>query len=213
MGINAGALIAPVLTGWLAEQVFGSSAHARLQGRVHRLRHRHADQPGVVLVRPRAAAKASALPIAGGDGKARACCTSLIGALLAIPVIYFLLRSSAPRRCSTCCTAMFVGLCVLLLIEGIRERPGRARQGDRDADHLRLQRHCSGCSSNRPAARSPSWPTRSSIATSAASTFPVGLVPVGELDRDHRARADRGVGVGQAGRASTRRSRASSASA
>ena len=68
MGINAGALIAPILTGWLAEQVFGTQCHARVQVRVHRLRLRHADQPGVVLVRPQATGGHRRSPIAGRDG-------------------------------------------------------------------------------------------------------------------------------------------------
>ena len=53
--------------------------HARLQVRVHRLRLRHARQPGVVLVRPRAAARASAPPIAGARGMQIGARTSRIG--------------------------------------------------------------------------------------------------------------------------------------
>ena len=67
MGINAGAFLAPILTGWLAEQVFGTAGHAGLQVRLHRRRRRHAGQPGVVLVRPRRSCRASALPIAGRE--------------------------------------------------------------------------------------------------------------------------------------------------
>ncbi len=38
MGINAGAFLAPILTGWLADQVFGTRRDAGLQVRVHRRR-------------------------------------------------------------------------------------------------------------------------------------------------------------------------------
>ena len=38
MGINAGAFVAPLLTGWLASTVFGDRRHAGLQVRVHRRR-------------------------------------------------------------------------------------------------------------------------------------------------------------------------------
>jgi POT family proton-dependent oligopeptide transporter len=58
-------------------------------------------------------------PNEGGESKARVLYTA-IGALVAIPVIYFLLSLGASTL-QWILTAMFIGLGVMLLVEGIRE--------------------------------------------------------------------------------------------
>jgi len=121
MGINAGAFIAPILTGILANRVFGTEAmpaykyvfiasgigmlislvwfwfgRAQLQG----------------IGRP---------PEEGAAGKAKVLYT-LIGALIAIPGIYFLLAVGAGTL-QWILTAMFIALCAMILVEGVREGP------------------------------------------------------------------------------------------
>jgi POT family proton-dependent oligopeptide transporter len=118
MGINSGAFVAPILTGYLAEQVFGTSTmptykyvfiasgigmlislvwfwfgRRQLQG----------------IGRPPAdnAARQNVLYV-------------FIGALFAIPLVYFLLALGASTLQWVLLT-MFVVLCGLLLVEGIRE--------------------------------------------------------------------------------------------
>ena len=211
MGINLGAMFAPLLTGWMAEHMFGGTPEMPdLQGRVHDRRRRHADQPGVVLVRPSPARRHRPSAGSDGDGGKHKVLYVLLAAIVAIPAIYFLLAIDAGNAAVACCLAMFVALCGMILFEGFRDGPvardraiamliiftfnvlfwmllrtGRQlvqlpRRQDRRPRHVR-------------------------------HGVPGGLVPVGELAGDHRLRADRGVDVDQDGRATTRRSRASSA--
>jgi len=119
MGINAGAFIAPILTGWLADQVFGTPempaykvvfittgigmlismvwfwfGRKQLQG----------------IGRP---------PEVDGGGRRKVLYVGF-GALVAIPVIYFLLSVGATKL-QWLLTAMFVVLCVMIMMEGMRE--------------------------------------------------------------------------------------------
>jgi POT family proton-dependent oligopeptide transporter len=120
MGINLGAMVAPILTGWLASKVFGSDefpaykvvfiasgvgmlislvwfwfGRAQLEG----------------IGRP---------PEEDGGGKAKVLYV-LVGALLAIPLIYFLLSISATTLQWYVLFPMFALLCIMIMIEGIKE--------------------------------------------------------------------------------------------
>ncbi|CAN7205091.1 oligopeptide:H+ symporter [Pseudoxanthomonas sp. LjRoot168] len=120
MGINLGAMVSPLLTGWLAEKVFGAEGMPAYK---------------VVFITSgigmlvslvwfwfgRGQLKGVGTPPAGGEGKGRVLLTA-IGAVLAIPVIYFLLRLGASTL-QWVLTAMFIGLGILLLVEGIRNGP------------------------------------------------------------------------------------------
>ncbi|MEG3049365.1 MAG: oligopeptide:H+ symporter, partial [Thermomonas sp.] len=119
MGINLGAMVAPVLTGWLAERLMGGTS----------------DMPAykVVFITSgigmlvslvwfwfgRTQLKGVGAPPAGAEGGGRVLMTA-IGALVAIPVVYFLLSMGASSL-QWVLTAMFVGLGIMLLAEGIRE--------------------------------------------------------------------------------------------
>ena len=118
MGINLGGFIAPILTGVLANQIFGSDAMPdykvvfiasgigmlcslvwfwfgrRQLGEIGRPPPDSADRRKVLYV--------------------------LLGALCAVPIVYSLLAMGAGVL-AWILGAMFVGLCVLLLVEGIRE--------------------------------------------------------------------------------------------
>ena len=119
MGINLGAMIAPLLTGWLAEQIFGTPEMPAYK---------------VVFITAgigmlislvwfwfgRRQLKGIGRPNVGGEHKGRVLLT-LIGALVAIPAIFYLLTIDAETLNWWVLTPMFVGLCVLILAEGIRE--------------------------------------------------------------------------------------------
>ena len=120
MGINAGAFLAPLLTGWLAQSVFGTDAAPAYKYVFIAVGRRHAGQPRLVLRRPRTAARASARRRRTPPGMQRVVYVA-IGALVAIPVVYFLLAARRASVCSTCSRVLFVGLAVMLMIEGIRE--------------------------------------------------------------------------------------------
>jgi POT family proton-dependent oligopeptide transporter len=121
MGINAGAFIAPILTGILANRVFGTEAMPAYKyvfiasgiGMLFSLvwfwfGRRQLQGIG----RP---------PEEGAAGKAKVLYT-LVGALVAIPGIYFLLAVGAGTL-QWILTAMFLALCALILVEGMREGP------------------------------------------------------------------------------------------
>jgi POT family proton-dependent oligopeptide transporter len=117
MGINLGAMIAPVLTGWLASSIFGTDAMPAYKIVFM------ASGVGMLISLVwfwfgRAQLLGVGRPPEGGESKGRVLYT-LIGALLAIPVIYFLLSLGA-NVLQWVLTAMFIGLGALLLVEGIR---------------------------------------------------------------------------------------------
>ena len=62
------------------------------------------------------------LPIAGRDGMQIVAYTA-VGCLLAIPVTWFLLAQLGATALQYVLTAMFVGLCILLLTEGFQNGP------------------------------------------------------------------------------------------
>lgn len=120
MGINLGAMVSPLITGWFAENVFGSP-----------------DMPAykVVFITSgigmlislvwfwigRSQLQGIGRPPVGSEGRARLAITALC-AVIAIPVLYFLLNLGADSL-FWILTAMFLALAGLLLVEGIREGP------------------------------------------------------------------------------------------
>ncbi len=118
MGINLGAMIAPVLTGWLAAQVFGTESMPDYK--VVFL----ASGVGMLVSLVwfwigRSQLNGIGRPPAGAESTTRVLYTA-IGVVVAIPVIYALLSLGA-NWLQIILTIMFVGLGVLLLVEGIRE--------------------------------------------------------------------------------------------
>ena len=117
MGINAGALIAPVLTGWLAEQVFGSDGAPAYKvvfiaagiGMLISL---------VWFYVGRGQLKGIGLPPAGAESMSRTWMTAA-GGVLTIPLIYFLLTLGA-EKLQWILMALFAGLAFMLISEGIR---------------------------------------------------------------------------------------------
>jgi POT family proton-dependent oligopeptide transporter len=118
MGINAGALIAPILTSYLAEQVFGTPQH---------------DNYHVVF-----AASGVGMLISlvwfwfgrrqlGPVGKPAPDCASplrvvyvALGVVVAIPLVYLLMDRAGAVLLQWLLTALFIGVGVMLVIEAIR---------------------------------------------------------------------------------------------
>ncbi|MGV3519752.1 peptide MFS transporter [Luteitalea sp.] len=121
MGINAGAFLAPILTGWLADQVFGTSGmpaykYVFIASGIGML---------VSLVWfwfGRRQLEGIGAPIVGREGGSTVAAVAL-GCLLAVPVTWVLLAQLGATALQYVLTAMFVGLCVLLLAEGVRTGP------------------------------------------------------------------------------------------
>ena len=119
MGINLGAMLSPLLTGWLAERMFGGTP----------------DMPAykVVFITAgigmlislvwfwfgRRQLEGIGRPLAGNENRARVLLTA-IGAIGAIVPIYFLLSLGASTL-QWILLALFIVLAVMLLAEGIRE--------------------------------------------------------------------------------------------
>ena len=116
MGINAGAFIAPILTGWLAEHMFGGSPDMPAYKAVF-----IASGIGMLVSLVwfwfgRAQLQGIGRPAQGADGIGRVAGVA-VGVLAAIPAIYFLLTIDASNL-QLLLTALFVLLCVLILREG-----------------------------------------------------------------------------------------------
>lgn len=119
MGINAGAFVAPLLTGWLAEHTFGGSP----------------DMPAykVVFLTSGVGMLVSLVwfwfgrrqlggvgrPPEGAEGRARSLWVA-VGTIAAVPLVYFLLTIDAGVL-AWILGLLFVALCVLILTEGVRE--------------------------------------------------------------------------------------------
>lgn len=119
MGINLGAMVAPILTGWLAERMFGGSPDLPAYKIVFIVSGIGMLISLVWFWFGRAQLQGVGAPPAGGEGMGRVLMTA-IGAVVAIPVIWFLLSMGASAL-QWLLTAMFVGLGIMLLVEGIRE--------------------------------------------------------------------------------------------
>ncbi len=119
MGINAGAMVAPIITGWLAERMFGGSPDMPAYKVVF-----IASGVGMLVSLVwfwfgRAQLQSVGRPAAGTESKARVLYT-LLGALVMIPVVYALLAIDASTL-GWLLGALFVGLCVLILREGFKD--------------------------------------------------------------------------------------------
>ena len=118
MGINAGAFIAPILTGWLSDKVFGTDAMPDYKVVFI------ASGVGMLVSLVwfwfgRRQLQGIGRPIEGGEGAGRVLYV-LLAALVAIPCFYFLLAIDAGAL-QWVLTAMFLGLCALILVEGFKE--------------------------------------------------------------------------------------------
>ncbi|MCI0450890.1 MAG: oligopeptide:H+ symporter, partial [Candidatus Latescibacteria bacterium] len=118
MGINAGAFIAPILTGWFADRVFGTPEMPAYKvvfitagvGMLFSL---------VWFWFGRKMLQGIGRPPEGDGGRRKVLYVGL-GALVAIPIVYFLLSVGAGKL-QWLLTAMFIVLCVMILMEGMRE--------------------------------------------------------------------------------------------
>ncbi|HEU4991907.1 MAG TPA: oligopeptide:H+ symporter [Luteimonas sp.] len=120
MGINAGAFVAPILTGWMSAKVFGTDAMPDYK---------------VVFIASGIGMLVSLCwfwfgrrqlgyigrPLAGNENKSRVLWV-LLFVLASVPVYYFLLSIDAAML-QWILSAMFVVLCVMILVEGFREGP------------------------------------------------------------------------------------------
>lgn len=118
MGINAGAFIAPILTGILSDSIFGSEAMPAYKTVFI------ASGIGMLIGLVwfwfgRRQLGAIGQPPAGGAGLGRTLAV-LVGTLVAIPVAYGLLLIDAGVL-GWILVALFVALCAMILVEGIRE--------------------------------------------------------------------------------------------
>ncbi len=119
MGINLGAMISPILTGWLAEQMFGGNPDLPAYKVVF-------ITSGIGMLISlvwfwfgRSQLNGVGQPPVGGEGLGRVLLTA-IGAIVAIAPIYFLLSLGASTL-QWILLALFLVLAVMLLVEGIRE--------------------------------------------------------------------------------------------
>ncbi len=118
MGINAGAFLAPILTGWLADRVFGSEAMPAYK--VVFL----ASGVGMLISLVwfwfgRRQLEGIGRPPEGTEDRRRVLFVAA-AALAAIPIVYLLLAVGAGAL-QYVLSALFVGLSILLLVEAFRE--------------------------------------------------------------------------------------------
>ena len=120
MGINLGAMLAPILTGYLASKVFGTDEFPAYKVVFI------ASGVGMLVSlvwfwfgRAQLGGIGQALDADGG-GKAKVLYV-LVGALVAIPVIYFLLSIEATALQWYVLFPMFALLCIMIMVEGIKE--------------------------------------------------------------------------------------------
>ena len=119
MGINLGAMFAPLLTGWMAENMFGGSPDMPTYKIVF-------ITSGIGMLISlvwfwfgRAQLGAIGRPLEGDGGMAKVLYV-LLFCLVSVPVYYFLLAIDAANL-QMVLTALFLALCAMLLMEGIRD--------------------------------------------------------------------------------------------
>jgi POT family proton-dependent oligopeptide transporter len=118
MGINAGALVAPLLTGWLATNAFGVPEHENYKAVFL------ATGVGMLIsllwfwFGRRSLGDIGRPPEGKGMGSML---IVLVGAAICAPVIYFLLSKVGAEPLQYVLSAMFIILAILLIAEGIRE--------------------------------------------------------------------------------------------
>jgi POT family proton-dependent oligopeptide transporter len=120
MGINAGAFIAPLLTGWMAENMFGGNPDFPAYKVVFL-----AAGIGMLISLVwfwfgREQLQGIGRPIEADGGGKHKVLYVLVGALVAIPLIYFLLSINAKTLMWYVLAPMFVALCAMIMVEGIR---------------------------------------------------------------------------------------------
>ncbi len=164
MGINAGGFVAPILTGLLADKLFGTEAmpaykYVFIASGIGMLISLVWFWLGRRQLGP------VGLPPVGGEGMGRTLVV-LVGTVVAVPVAYGLLLIGASIL-GWILTILFLALCGLILFEGIRE--GKV-QRDRAVAMLIVFvfNVMFSCSSSRRAVRSISSPRTSWSATWAA---------------------------------------------
>ena len=119
MGINAGAFVAPLLTGWAAEHLFGDSPQMPAYKAVF-----IASGVGMLVSLVwfwigRQQLRGIGRPAAGTESMLRVLYVAL-GVLASIPAIFFLLTIDAAQL-QWLLSALFVALCVLILREGFAD--------------------------------------------------------------------------------------------
>ena len=119
MGINGGALIAPLITGWLASVVNGTPQHQNYKVVFA------ATGCGMILSFiwfwfGRRQLGAIGRPPAERNGTSTMLYV-IIGALVAVPVVYFLMSEVGAVGLQYLLSALFVGVAGMLLVEGLRE--------------------------------------------------------------------------------------------
>ena len=120
MGINAGALVAPLVTGWLSAKVFGTDAMPTYKvvfiasgiGMLLSLVWFWFGRRQLGLI---------GRPLEGNENKSRVLWV-LLAVLALVPLYYFLLSIDAAAL-QWVLSAMFVVLCIMILVEGFREGP------------------------------------------------------------------------------------------
>jgi POT family proton-dependent oligopeptide transporter len=118
MGINAGAFLSPIITSYLAENVFGTKATPAYKFVFI------ASGIGMLISLlwfwfGRRQLEGIGRPPAGGENRQRVAYVAL-GALALIPVVYGMLTINAKTLQWFVLAPMFLGLCLLLLVEGVR---------------------------------------------------------------------------------------------
>ena len=118
MGINLGGFIAPILTGILSDKLFGTDAMPNYKVVFI------ASGIGMLISLVwfwfgRAQLGGIGRPLEGGENKARVLYV-LLAAMVAIPCFYFLLAIDAGAL-QWVLSAMFLGLCAMILVEGFKE--------------------------------------------------------------------------------------------
>ena len=123
MGINLGAMIAPLLTGWLAERMFGGNPDLPAYKVVF-----IAAGIGMLISLVwfwfgRRELQGIGKPLDADGGGKKKVLYVLAGALIAIPGIYLLLSIQATTLQWFVLFPMFALLCILILVEGIKDGP------------------------------------------------------------------------------------------
>lgn len=118
MGINAGSFFSPLLTGWLAEQVFGTPMTQNYKAVFV------ASGFGMLISLVwfwlgKRQLKGIGLPPAGGESLLRVLWVA-IGCILAIPLVYLLLAKLGATPLAWLLGLLFIGLAVMLLMEAVR---------------------------------------------------------------------------------------------